>query len=305
MDKFLNQFLVVADEGSITRAAEVLLMTQPTLTSNMQRLEKTVGAPLFTRSSRGVQLTKYGVTLYHNTTLMRRLYDNTLEAIANQIGADRDSLRIGSGYSWWSLFLRDMTLEHDRNHPDAPIFVSIGDQLRCMDQLLSGDISCFLAHEIPGLSASTGTEFMPFGEVGQGFYVRKDHPLTQAPCTLEQIEAHPRMAMTVPEARHQRFLEAWSPLTVTGIQKVQGNFAFASNSLAACLDYVRGTDAVFMHSEVMESELCRRGIVRLEVAERANISRVGVYVLQERRQEPRVADLIERIVERAKIALAG
>lgn len=63
MDKVLVQFLAVAEEGSISGAATSLLVTQPTLTFNLKKLEQTLGVALFERSSRGVTLTRYGETL--------------------------------------------------------------------------------------------------------------------------------------------------------------------------------------------------------------------------------------------------
>ncbi|MEQ8598769.1 MAG: LysR family transcriptional regulator [Devosia sp.] len=59
MDKLLTQFLAVADAGSLSGAATALFITQPTLSFNMNKLEETVGAPLFERSSRGMTLTRW------------------------------------------------------------------------------------------------------------------------------------------------------------------------------------------------------------------------------------------------------
>jgi DNA-binding transcriptional LysR family regulator len=130
MDKLLSQFLAVADAGTLSGAASTLLVTQPTLTFNMKKLEETIGAPLFERSSRGVRLTRYGETLYENARLMQRLYDNTLTAIAGQQrGSDR-GLAVGSGYSWWTMFLKDMVVEYQLEFPNAPVQVSLGNQLR-------------------------------------------------------------------------------------------------------------------------------------------------------------------------------
>ncbi len=67
MEKVLLQFLAVAEEGSISKAAELLRVTQPTLTFNLKKLEKNLGVELFERSSRGVVLTRYGETLYKST----------------------------------------------------------------------------------------------------------------------------------------------------------------------------------------------------------------------------------------------
>lgn len=63
----LNQlefFIAVAQHGQINRAAEELLISQPALSRQISALEKSVGAPLFERHSRGVSLTKAGEILH-------------------------------------------------------------------------------------------------------------------------------------------------------------------------------------------------------------------------------------------------
>lgn len=295
MDKLLTQFLAVAEAGSITAAATALFVTQPTLTFNMRKLEENMGVPLLIRSPRGVELTEYGETLYHNGRLMRRLYDNTLTAIAHQRGRTEQGLRIGSGYSWWTLFIRDMVLDYAQAYSKARIHVSLGNQLRCMDQLLSGDISLFVAHEIEGLNRSTGALFIPISRVGQGYFVREGHPLLGRPRSLAEIEAYPAVTSSLPETRHQRFFEAWSRTTSASAPFDQGKYAFASNSLAACLDYVERSDAVIGHTAVMEPEFLRRGLRRIAVTEQTRQDTIGIYVLNERAEEPRVAGLIDSL----------
>ncbi|MHA6730060.1 LysR family transcriptional regulator [Devosia sp. A369] len=295
MDKLLNQFLAVAEAGSITAAATALFVTQPTLTFNMRKLEENLGVKLLIRTPRGVALTEYGETLYQNGRLMRRLYDNTLSAIAHQHGRTEQGLRIGSGYSWWSLFIRDMVLDYSRSHPNARIHVSLGNQLRCMDQLLSGDISLFVAHEIDGLNRSTGAELVPLTRVGQGYFVREGHALLSRPRSIAEIEAYPAVNSSMPEIRHQRFFETWGRSPSGSASFDQGNYVFASNSLAACLDYVARSDAVIGHTEVMQDEFIRRGLRRISVSEPTRQSLIGIYVLQERAVEPRIAELIAQL----------
>ncbi len=58
--RLLRSFLVVAEVGHVGRAAERLTLTQPALTRQIQRLEASVEAPLFTRGPRGVALTEAG-----------------------------------------------------------------------------------------------------------------------------------------------------------------------------------------------------------------------------------------------------
>ena len=292
MDKLLSQFIAVAEAGSISGAATALLVTQPTLTINMRKLEEQLGVPLLVRSSRGVELTPYGETLYQNARLMRRLYDNTLKAIEQQHGRIEQGLSIGSGYSWWTIFVRDMIVDYLRRYPSARVHVSLGNQLRCMDQMLSGDISLFIAHQIEGLSRSTGALFLPLTRVGIGYFVRAGHPLLGARRTLAEIEAWPSATTSMPEMRHQRFIEGWGRTAASGAPFDQAEHVFASNSLAACLDYVLRSDAVIEHTDTLEGELRRRGLERVMVSEPVRQHVAGIYVLEERYDDPRVRELI-------------
>src|ERR1700761_6167573 len=59
----LTYFLEIAQQANLTRAADRLGVSQPSLTLAMQRLEHCVGAGLFIRSRHGVKLTKAGERL--------------------------------------------------------------------------------------------------------------------------------------------------------------------------------------------------------------------------------------------------
>ena len=56
----LNYAITIAEMGSINRASEVLYVSQPSLTSAMQELEKEIGITIFNRTGRGVTLTNDG-----------------------------------------------------------------------------------------------------------------------------------------------------------------------------------------------------------------------------------------------------
>ncbi|MER6321455.1 LysR family transcriptional regulator [Streptomyces coelicoflavus] len=61
--RLLRYFATVAEEGSLTRAAQRLYVSQPALTKQIRQLESALGVPLFTRSRSGMTLTEPGRAL--------------------------------------------------------------------------------------------------------------------------------------------------------------------------------------------------------------------------------------------------
>lgn len=86
----LRYFLAVATEANVTAASRRLNVSQPPLTRQIRQLETELGVDLFTRSSRGVQLTGAGAALLEDATrlveLADRASDNCIAASRGEIG---------------------------------------------------------------------------------------------------------------------------------------------------------------------------------------------------------------------------
>ena len=70
--RHLRSFVVVAEEGNITRAAQRLHISQPPLTRQIQQLEAELDTALFERTSRGVELTDAGRVLLEDARQVLR-----------------------------------------------------------------------------------------------------------------------------------------------------------------------------------------------------------------------------------------
>mgnify|MGYP003369231772 CR=1 FL=1 len=71
MEQHLSQyriFYAVAKTGNISKAAKELFISQPAISKAISKLEESLGLPLFTRNSRGVQLTVEGQVLFSHVS---------------------------------------------------------------------------------------------------------------------------------------------------------------------------------------------------------------------------------------------
>ena len=91
----LRLFRAVALEGTLTRAAERLNLSQSALSTQIRALEAALGHDLFERRGRGLVLTEAGrIALDHAETIFRTAED--LSATLRQTGRDRHVLRVGA-----------------------------------------------------------------------------------------------------------------------------------------------------------------------------------------------------------------
>ncbi|MEZ5449903.1 MAG: LysR family transcriptional regulator, partial [Thiolinea sp.] len=95
--KHLVQLAVILEKGSITAAAEHLLVTQPTLTRNMSTLEMQAGGALFIRSRFGVRSTPLGETLAREGRFIARQIMNAEESASRHKLGFHNQLRVGVG----------------------------------------------------------------------------------------------------------------------------------------------------------------------------------------------------------------
>src|SRR5258708_39134807 len=94
--RHLRYFVAVAEEGSLTLAAERRLRTgQPSLSRQIRDLEHEVGVPLLRRTPRGVELTDAGAVFLDYARLALAQADSPREAARRSRKADKGSPAIG------------------------------------------------------------------------------------------------------------------------------------------------------------------------------------------------------------------
>src|SRR5215467_6178128 len=91
----LRQFIAVAREEHLTRAAELIGVPQPTLSRSIARLEAELGVPLFSRPGRSVKLTRHGRVLLEGAERVLLTLAASLERLTGEADPARGRVALG------------------------------------------------------------------------------------------------------------------------------------------------------------------------------------------------------------------
>ncbi len=95
--RVLKYFITVANEENITKAANLLHITQPTLSRQLANLEEELDVPLFIRVGQGIKLTKEGILLKERALQILALTSKTEDEIRHANKEITGTISIGCG----------------------------------------------------------------------------------------------------------------------------------------------------------------------------------------------------------------
>ena len=173
----LRYFLAVAREGSITRAANFLHLTQPTLSRQMQDLEQELGRQLLIRKSHRVDLTPEGVLLRKRAEEIVAMVDKTeaeFIALEDTISGD---IYIGSGETRGLCPIADLIRQLRAECPGIRYHLHSGNAQDVTDRLDKGLLDFGILIQ-PADIAKYDTLSLPAKDVW-GVLMRRDSPLAQ------------------------------------------------------------------------------------------------------------------------------
>ena len=115
--RVLRYFLTVVREESITKAAEVLHITQPTLSRQLAQMEEEIGVRLFDRGTRKIRLTNEGLLLRRRAEEILQLVDKTEKELVEQEEQVEGKISIGCGEVASVQMLPDLIRNFHQKYP--------------------------------------------------------------------------------------------------------------------------------------------------------------------------------------------
>ena len=175
--RVLQYFLAVAREGSITKAAERLHMTQPPLSRQLKDLEAELGKQLFIRGNKKVTLTEDGLLLRKRAEELVDLMEKTRAELTSSNENISGDVSIGCGETEAISFLAQVAQNLQHRHPLIHYHIYSGDAERVMARLDKGLIDFGL---LVGPAAGNKYDYirLPMKDTW-GILMRRDSPLAQ------------------------------------------------------------------------------------------------------------------------------
>ncbi len=115
--RVLRYFLMIAREENITHAAQLLHVTQPTLSRQIQELEEELGVKLFVRSNHRIVLTREGLLMRRRAQEILELADRARRDLAHQNEELAGEVAIGSGETRSMSVLAEILSDFRERHP--------------------------------------------------------------------------------------------------------------------------------------------------------------------------------------------
>ena len=155
----LRYFLAVAREENMSRAAEQLHVTQPTLSKALKSLEEELGKKLFTRHSFSIALTEEGVLLRDRAEDLVSMADKIEQEFLSLDDITGGDLYFGLAESWQIRYLAREIREFKKVYPALRYHITSGDTEQVTEKLDKGLLDFAAIFEIPDVKKYNYIQF--------------------------------------------------------------------------------------------------------------------------------------------------
>ena len=287
----LRYFLAVAREENMTEAANVLHVTQPTLSRQIADLERELGVTLFERTNRSCTLTSEGMRLRQRAEEILSLVEQAESDLSEDAGEISGVIRIGAGETQAMRFVLQVFADLHRDHPGVKVELYTGNADAVEERLERGLLDFALLIEPVNLDKYEWLRMPELDRVGVAVSAKSKWAELKAatPADVRQMS----LLVSSRTSNKAIDLEAWSQgafaaedLDVVGRFDLLGNAAHLVRTGEACaigIDHLlqlEGSDLHFVPLEPaitigsflvwkkyrLRSRACEEFIVRLEDA---------------------------------------
>ncbi|MGG0791173.1 LysR family transcriptional regulator [Peribacillus simplex] len=122
----LKTFVTLVEVKNFTKTAEMLLMSQPSVSLHIKKLEEEFQTKLFLRSPKFLKVTLTGEILYDRAKQMITIYEQTRQDIQEHDRSIKGELKIGASFTIGEYILPSLLIDLQEEYPELELQVVIG-----------------------------------------------------------------------------------------------------------------------------------------------------------------------------------
>ena len=190
-------FYVVATNGSISKATEILYISQPAITFQIKKLEEQLGVSLFTRTKKGVVLTEEGSVLFSYIKNAMDMIHNGENTLSNLKNLDSGIIRIGASTTVCRNVVMPYLEKFHEMYPKIEIQIVNNLTSNLLTELRNGNLD-LLVLNLP-MNENKDINIIPVLDV-QDIFVgnKKYYDLTKGKVNLNDLKNYPLIFQKLP-----------------------------------------------------------------------------------------------------------
>ena len=215
----LRAFLALAEQHSFTRAARVCHLSQSAFSSLIRAIEDTLGARLFDRDTRNVELTPQGVMLEQSARRMVGQFDEMVDDFRGYATLRKGRVAIAALPSLAAGWLPGVFAEFRRRHPGIDLELADVLSAPCLEMVRTGRVDFALAS-----SDAQAQDLESRLLCNDHFHLvcRQDHPLaSRARIGVEDLARAPFIHLARSHSVRRQLERAFDPMPMNTVLEVE------------------------------------------------------------------------------------
>ena len=247
----LEYFQTVCRHNNLTRAAEELHISQPSLTHVIHELEQEFGLTLFLRQNKGLVLTEEGRQFLNETNLLLEQTDSFVNRM-KFLGQSKQVIHLGLAPASATLLFTPIMQELHRRHPQIKVNIVENGSLMSHQKVLDGKLDIAVLSTDSPMSAAFGHYKLTDSRIC--LYLSRKHPLAAADSLSLQDLCRIPLVMPTEDS----FLTT-NALKTCAQQKLIPHMILNTNQISIIQQFVESNTAgtLLFHNTIPENDLCK------------------------------------------------
>lgn len=261
----------VATEKNFTKAAEVLYLSQPSLSKQIKTLEKNLDILLINRENNKISLTENGKVFLQYSERILALCEESCRALIDLKNGDRGNLTVGASQTIGTYLMPRVLALFAQNYPQIDLKVQVNSTRLIANNVLNREIDiAVVGGEIP-YQLKKNLSIKDFVEDELSLIISKSHPFAKKKKINKENLYYLNFITLNSNSTIRKFID--NILIQNGIETKQLKIIMQFNSIEGIKTAVSlGLGAAFVSSSAIEKEVELKTIEILEI-ENIRISR--------------------------------